>query len=1633
MKNTKVILSIFILFFLLITLTSINAASENDTQETFSDVSTPLKSDLNTGNNEQTSTTHVLNTSSFNDYVTDGKFNEKVNDGDTIDFQGKLDSPKFALNVNKPVNIISSTGDAYYDIDTTPNAGSGINNYDNIFVLSNGGSGTNITGITFHNTQVRIINASEVCVDNITLICESNIGNRVGSFNVRGSNNITVKNSYFMNYPNGGHSNVVIAGVSNCLIENNTIQCDNTNGMTGNLLYLTTYYSNGLSNNNITIRNNLIRTFGPSYPTNYGLALQGSGHIIEGNVIDNDMPVMAQYADSDYGMETNIDSIIFNNNTILRGAPQLVFPGIVANNTFNGGALLKQVQAYNNTFNRVTIQNNVKFENNTAKNIIVTGNNSILDNNEIYSDEDYAVNITGENNTLTNNKLLSNKGYGEDTICNSAEYVSVNNSERLPRVFYINDDNINEYFDDVSSASDSPVKRSYAIKDDVILDGDILVFDLSPKLITLKGKTTNVVRNVVIKDSLIDGVGFSAYNLKGNVSIVNSRILHSFSRTGYSLELINSTIKGHAGYTFSGENYTIIYTDYGKLEADGPINNTYILSSYKSYAYSNGKPRTIFDENGYIKSNITSFSKILVVNFDDSDLEIYTSRNEQPPYLKEVYINKPLNFTAMYDDRGNIASDVHLIEGSEQTFFEGIKFDGNVLFETGNMEFYNCTFNNDLILNQSNIIFDGCTFNGKVTLNSSNNNIFNNNIFKSTDSINVFNSRGNMFENNTVNTTGGYAIVFDDDSGNNIVRYNTLVAISSFGDYSVVVGDNIVEDNTPAYNTRIIIDADSQYFADETPEIIITVNDIVNSLPVTKGYAEIYYDGYFIAKKDLINGQVGVTLPSLYNVGNYPIKVWYYDGLKYNNNVTKVNVNLVKSNVTITFDEFTAKMNEKTTVTATFLNQNGNPVSDTNITFTVGRSSYTVETVDGVATLNEMVTREWLDAGKIAVSLPSTDAYNANSTTITLNISKADVLMVPVVSVDGNVADVELTLSDDLGQNVTDGRIVLSTLDGQELASGRVSNGKFISNVALPEGYSDEYLVANFTGSYYYNDFVRNVKITQMLNSTISLETNSPLYGEELVINGKLVDSKNTPIGGANLTLNLNGSKVIVTTNDDGEYNYTYTPGLGVNSLTVTFDGTVDVYGSSASKDVTIRDTDREMNEVLNRLDELTSENAKLKEQLENLTHLSNDLKEQLANQTSELSEQNAALQQQINTLSTIISALTDIIDKQNEQIAALTAPENTTIVLNQVTDAKYKANVVISGMLNSQKGMALSGQTVTLTIGDKTVDVTTKNGEFEYTTVFKSVGEQTVTASYAGSDNYVASDASVTFDVAKQDVVVTVDPIADSAYGDNVTITGKFSDVDGKAISNSNVRVFVNGKKFLAKTDKTGIYTLSVKVNALGENNVTVGYAGNDNYNSYEDTTTFKADKQDVVVTGTVINIPKVGENVTITGTFTDKNGKAIINSNVKILINGKKYYARTDSTGTYTFTTTVTSAGMNNVTVGYSGNDKYNSYEDVTTFNVEAQDVIVTVNPIEEVAVGDNITITGTFTDKYGKVIINSNVKILFNGKKYYARTDSTGTYTFTTTVTTEGINNITVGYAGSAKYNAYETSTTFMAKAE
>jgi uncharacterized coiled-coil protein SlyX/nitrogen fixation protein FixH len=463
--------------------------------------------------------------------------------------------------------------------------------------------------------------------------------------------------------------------------------------------------------------------------------------------------------------------------------------------------------------------------------------------------------------------------------------------------------------------------------------------------------------------------------------------------------------------------------------------------------------------------------------------------------------------------------------------------------------------------------------------------------------------------------------------------------------------------------------------------------------------------------------------------------------------------------------------------------------------------------------------------------------------------------------------------------------------------------------------------------------------------------------------------------------------------------------------------------GTISSLTDTVNDLNSTVQQQATTINDLNSTVQEQEGTISSLTDTVNDLNNTVQEQSSTINDLNNTVQQQN-------AVITDL----QEEIKELKAAKNTTITFDEIT-AKYNEEVTISGTLVNEDSIGLFNQIVTLTIGETEVNVTTKGGVFEYTTLFKEIGEKTVSASYAGSDKYKASDATTTFNVEKQDIIINYDPIADTAYGNNVTITGTFTQADGKAISNSNVNVYINGKQYKVRTDKTGAFTVTITVNTVGTNNVTLSYGGNAYYNSYETSTTFNADKQDLIITCDAIEAVAYGDNVTITGKFTDANGKAISNSNVNVYINGKQYKARTDKSGVFTLSVQTKAMGTNNVTLSYGGNDKYNSFETTATFDVVKQDLLITYDSIQDTVCGDNVTISGMFTDINGRAISKSNVNVYINGKQYKARTDTTGAFTLSVATTTVGTNNVTFSYGGNAYYNSYETSTTFnvLAKAE
>ncbi|OED30032.1 hypothetical protein [Methanosphaera sp. WGK6] len=414
-----------------------NKISCNDNNK----LSTKTAATLKTDSQVQT---HIITNTTFNNYFTSSYLNNNVNAGDTLDFRGNFFSSSennYTMVINKPVNIIASLNNSNISLNTTSSDFFGDSPGDS-FVISKAGSGTNVTGLYFYNTQIFVKNANNVTLRNLTILdIKQVVGGGVGVCSIReNSSYITVQNCYFYTENNGGHSSLVGAWAHHCTFDNNTIV---GSGNLGNLLYLTTYNVDipdlRSTNDYNNITNNKI--YGPSSPLAicYGICIVGSNNIIENNTIEYNrgQGIIAQYG-SGTGTEgdgTNqiiTQNNIIRNNVLLNGSSMSApVKSIVYNNTVTGttminygttyynntlntvetraGDSLGTISVYNNTMNNLTIRRSAQATNITFSNNTINGNIII---------QPASTGYYNENVTIVNNTIRGNISTGSETTGN---------------------------------------------------------------------------------------------------------------------------------------------------------------------------------------------------------------------------------------------------------------------------------------------------------------------------------------------------------------------------------------------------------------------------------------------------------------------------------------------------------------------------------------------------------------------------------------------------------------------------------------------------------------------------------------------------------------------------------------------------------------------------------------------------------------------------------------------------------------------------------------------------------------------------------------------------------------------------------------------------------------------------------------------------------------------------------------------------------------------------------------------------------------------------------------------------------------------------------------------------------------
>ena len=307
----------------------------------------------------------------------------------------------------------------------------------------------------------------------------------------------------------------------------------------------------------------------------------------------------------------------------------------------------------------------------------------------------------------------------------------------------------------------------------------------------------------------------------------------------------------------------------------------------------------------------------------------------------------------------------------------------------------------------------------------------------------------------------------------------------------------------------------------------------------------------------------------------------------------------------------------------------------------------------------------------------------------------------------------------------------------------------------------------------------------------------------------------------------------------------------------------------------------------------------------------------------------------------------------------------------------------------------------VNVTVNGRSYNVAIVDGKGVLTISNLAAGNYNVNVNYTGDNKYLPSSNSANFTVSKVSSSVIVD-VGDIVVGEDAVIGVSVPD-----IVSGVVNVTVNGRSYnVAIVDGKGVLIISNL--AAGDYDVNVNYAGDNKYVASSNSTKFTISKLPSSVLVNVKDIV-VGEDAVISIALPED-----ATGNVTITVNGKNYVAVVKY-GVASVTISDLAKGNYNVSVKYSGDNKYLPGENITQFSVaKVSDYNVTVD-IVDIIEGENATVTVVVPDDgTGEVIIT------IDGKEYKGSVDN-GVAKVVISDLKEGTYKVVTFYTGDNKYDS------------
>ena len=802
----------------------------------------------------------------------------------------------------------------------------------------------------------------------------------------------------------------------------------------------------------------------------------------------------------------------------------------------------------------------------------------------------------------------------------------------------------------------------------------------------------------------------------------------------------------------------------------------------------------------------------------------------------------------------------------------------------------------------------------------------------------------------------------------NVTTINTTITVNTT--HSVKIGSSIIING-------VLKDVYGNILPNT--EVIIVVNGKEYTIMTNnEGYYEMPYTTYII--------------------GSRLVLVKYLGNSTYNptSNQTNFYVNPINTAITVSTNvtNGSVKFGQSILINGTVYDEFGNILPNTEVSIIIDEETYTT-TSDVNGKYQFIRKSQSIGIKKVIVQYNGNYTYNPSSneiyyTVIPLN-TKIVINHVEDIKI-GSFTYIDGTIYDEFG----------NILPNTELSF--LVNDNLVYNLSDSEGnfkfkYTPETagiinVIVGYIGNSTHNPSANTTSFNvNKINTKLTVTSNNTIeIGKNTSIEGTLKDEFGHVLSNFNITLNIGGKLVNVTTNEFGYYKTTFIPTQEETISIIGFYGGNALYNQVENKTI-INVTKINTTITLNNIKTTTYGNN---------AQISGTLTDIYGNIIS-----NVNVTLMINNRQVIVTTdekgvftytyKTDFVDinevqaiyygndtyKMNGDIKYfLVVGIETSISINEIKNTTMSTHVLIKGTLKDEFGNIMANTKVVLTVNNQMVSlVTDEFGHYTYDYITNVLGTNEVYVIYEGNNSHDYSTNVTSFNVRKISSIIDVNKISTIVIGNNVTVNGTLKDEFGNKLVNTTISLNINDKTVNVTTDNNGNYKYTFQTNKIEVNTIDVSYSGNDSYLSANTRVAFDVRKILTDVDINNISDVKINSNVVINGTLYDEYGNVMKNTPIKLIINNQTYNITTDNNGNYKYTYKVNSLN-NTVEVVYLGNNTHDASYDITLFTANKLKTTVTVYPVSGI-IGENITLIAKITDEYGNLVNGGNLVFKLNGK--------------------------------------------------